>query len=111
MKQSSATHQTIADPTVAERLSAASDVHAAYIGLDVHKASISVAIAETGRHEPEFRGEIPNEPKAIDTLVHQLSQRFDGQSLLFSYEAGPAAMGSTTRFRPVAMTVRWSPRP
>lgn len=93
MKQSSATHQTIAEPTVAERLSAASDVHAAYIGLDVHKASISVAIAEAGRHEPEFRGEIPNEPKAIDTLVRQLSQRFDGQPLLFSYEAGPCGYG------------------
>ncbi|WNK21186.1 IS110 family transposase [Halomonas piscis] len=78
---------------VAQRVSAASNVHAAYIGLDVHKASISVAIAEAGRQAPEFRGEIPNEPQAIDKLVRQLSQRFDGQPLLFSYEAGPCGYG------------------
>ncbi|MCE9681340.1 hypothetical protein [Halomonas alkalisoli] len=32
----------------------------------MHKASISVAIAEAGRQAPEFRGEIPNEPQASD---------------------------------------------
>lgn len=93
MKQSNATQQSVGKTSVAERLSAASDVHAAYIGLDVHKVSISVAIAEAGRHAPEFRGEIPNEPKAIDKLVRQLSERFDGQPLLFSYEAGPCGYG------------------
>lgn len=93
MKQSNATQQAVVEHPVAERLSAASDVHAAYIGLDVHKASISVAIAEAGRQAPEFRGEIPNEPQAIDKLVRQLSQRFAGQPLLFSYEAGPCGYG------------------
>lgn len=93
MKQSNATQPAVDQRTVAERLNAASDVHAAYIGLDVHKASISVAIAEAGRQAPEFRGEIPNEPKAIDQLIRQLSQRFEGQPLLFSYEAGPCGYG------------------
>ncbi|WP_311951042.1 IS110 family transposase, partial [Halomonas piscis] len=93
MKQSNATQPAIVERTVAQRVSAASNVHAAYIGLDVHKASISVAIAEAGRQAPEFRGEIPNEPQAIDKLVRQLSQRFDGQPLLFSYEAGPCGYG------------------
>ncbi|ERS91296.1 IS110 family transposase [Halomonas sp. PBN3] len=93
MKQSNATQPAIVERTVAQRISAASSVHAAYIGLDVHKASISVAIAEAGRQAPEFRGEIPNEPAAIDKLVRQLSQRFDGQPLLFSYEAGPCGYG------------------
>ncbi|WP_445003105.1 IS110 family transposase [Halomonas mongoliensis] len=93
MKQSNATQRTVVDHTVAERVNAASDVHAAYIGLDVHKVSISVAIAEAGRQAPEFRGEIPNEPQAIDTLVRQLSERFAGQPLLFSYEAGPCGYG------------------
>ncbi|WP_280550774.1 IS110 family transposase [Halomonas sp. 11-S5] len=93
MTQSNATHSAVEESTVAERLSAASDVHAGYIGLDVHKASISVSIAEAGRQAPEFHGEIPNEPKAIDKLVRQLSQRFDGQPLLFSYEAGPCGYG------------------
>lgn len=93
MTQSNATHRALVENTVAERLNAASNVHAAYIGLDVHKVSISVAIAEAGRQAPEFRGEIPNEPKAIDTLVCQLSKRFAGQPLLFSYEAGPCGYG------------------
>lgn len=93
MKQSNVTQQIAVERPVAERLKAASDVHAAYIGLDVHKASIAVSIAETGRQEPEYRGEIPNEPKAIDKLVHQLSERFGSQPLLFSYEAGPCGYG------------------
>lgn len=78
---------------VAERLYAATDVHGAYIGLDVHKESISVSVAEAGRQKPQFRGEIPNEPKAIEKLIRQLSERFDGQPLLFSYEAGPCGYG------------------
>ncbi|BBM05711.1 hypothetical protein HAALTHF_29150n [Vreelandella aquamarina] len=79
MKQSNATQQAVVERAVAQRVSAAGNVHAAYIGLDVHKVSISVAIAEIGRQAPEFRGEIPNEPKAIDKLVRQLSERFAGQ--------------------------------
>ena len=89
MKQSNATQQAVVERAVAQRVSAAGNVHAAYIGLDVHKVSISVAIAEIGRQAPEFRGEIPNEPKAIDKLVRQLSERFAGQPLLFSYPPKP----------------------
>ena len=49
MKQSNATQQAVVERAVAQRVSAAGNVHAAYIGLDVHKVSISVAIAEIGR--------------------------------------------------------------
>ncbi|ATJ81542.1 IS110 family transposase [Halomonas beimenensis] len=93
MKQSNATQPAVDQRAIAERLNAASDTHAAYIGLDVHQASISVAIAEAGRQAPESRGEIPNDPKAIGQLIRQLSQRFEGQPLLFSYEAGPCGYG------------------
>lgn len=93
MKPSNLTQPSIVQSVTADRLNAVSDVHAAYIGLDVHQESISVAIAEAGRQEPEFLGEIPNQPKAIDKLLYQLSQRFDGQPLLFSYEAGPCGYG------------------
>jgi transposase len=93
MTQSNATPQAGVEHAVAQRISAASHIHAAYIGLDVHKASISVAVAEAGRQAPEFRGEIPNEPKDIAKLVRQLSERFSGQPLLFSYEAGPCGYG------------------
>ena len=30
--------------------------YAAYVGLDVHKETIAVAIARPGREEPEYRG-------------------------------------------------------
>ena len=59
----------------------------AYIGLDVHKDSIAVAIAWPGREEPEYRGEILNTPKAIEKMIRRLSP--DGELLAFCYEAGP----------------------
>jgi transposase len=61
----------------------------AYIGLDVHKETIAVAVARAGRDAPEFRGEIANKPKTVARLVERLSQEFNGEVLLFCYEAGP----------------------
>lgn len=93
MKQSNATTPVLVESEAAKRLNAVGSGHAAYIGLDVHKVSISVAIAEEGRQAPEFLGEIPNEPGAIDRLIRQMSDRFAGQPLLFCYEAGPCGYG------------------
>ena len=60
-----------------------------FIGLDVHKATVSVGVAEAGRAgEVRFLGEIPNRPVAIARLVQKLAQRHPGQ-LSFCYEAGP----------------------
>ena len=60
-----------------------------YIGLDVHKQTIVVSVARAGRDAPECWGEIANKPKTVARLVERLSQEFNGEVLLFCYEAGP----------------------
>ena len=61
----------------------------AYIGLDVHKENIVMAVACAGRSTPESRGEIAKQPKAIAKLVKRLNEEFDGEVQLFCYKAGP----------------------
>lgn len=59
-----------------------------YIGLDVHKDSISVAIANgTAGQEVRFYGKISSKLEAIKKLMGKLSK--DGSHLKFCYEAGP----------------------
>ena len=65
--------------------------YAAYVGLDVHKDSISVAVAYPGRGDPVYRGEIANTPKALGKLIRRLSP--DGEVMSFCYEAGPCGYG------------------
>jgi transposase len=57
-----------------------------YLGLDVHKASISVAIAEESG-PPTTYGRIPNEPATIRTVMTRLGG--PGIELRVAYEAGP----------------------
>lgn len=57
-----------------------------FIGLDVHKASISVAVAGPNG-EPEDHGTIPNDAQAVRRLLQRLGD--DGRSLSVAYEAGP----------------------
>ncbi len=58
-----------------------------FVGLDVHKATIAVTVAEGNGGEVRYVGEIPNTPEAIVKLVKQL-RKGDAQ-LSFCYEAGP----------------------
>ncbi|WP_026674122.1 IS110 family transposase [Alkalihalobacterium bogoriense] len=57
-----------------------------YVGLDVSKENIAVAIAYPGREKPWYRGEIPNTPEAIRKLMKTLGNPED---LKVCYEAGP----------------------
>ena len=63
--------------------------YGAYIGLDVHKETVAVAVARVGREVAEYCGEIANSPKAVKKLVDRLYRVFGGEVLLFCYEAGP----------------------
>jgi len=63
-----------------------------YVGLDVHKDSIVVAVAEGGlRGEVREYGRIANTSAALDRLLRKLGG--DGMKLRFCYEAGPCGYG------------------
>jgi hypothetical protein len=59
-----------------------------YVGLDVDKATVSVAVAESGR-DGEIRqiGVFENRPEVLAKLAARLAK--GGRRLSFCYEAGP----------------------
>jgi transposase len=68
-----------------------------YVGMDVHKDSITIAVAHEGREAAEKWKTIPNDGvrlrKALKTLVKH------GEVLKVCYEAGPTGFGLCRRLR------------
>ncbi|CEF48458.1 unnamed protein product [uncultured bacterium] len=63
-----------------------------YVGLDVHKETIAVALAETGnRTEVREHGKIANSSAALKTLAARLGH--GRRELRFCCEAGPCGYG------------------
>jgi transposase len=63
-----------------------------YVGLDVHKETIAVALADGGgRGDVRAFGQIVNTPAALSRLLTKLVQ--PGRALKFCYEAGPCGYG------------------
>ena len=65
--------------------------YSAYVGLDVHKETIAVAVALPGRGDPVYRGEIAHRRGSLRRLMGRLSPH--GEVLSFCYEAGPCGYG------------------
>jgi transposase len=62
-----------------------------YIGLDVHKETIAVAVADGEGGSVRYQGEIPNSATAVGPLLKRMSSQ--REQLRFCYEAGPCGYG------------------
>ena len=66
--------------------------YSTFVGMDVHKNSIEIAIAERGRNgEVRSYGKIDGTLNALDKVVRKLVSK--GGNLHFVYEAGPCGYG------------------
>src|SRR5512136_1275263 len=71
-----------------------------YIGLDVHKDSITIAIAEPGpKGEIRLFGTITNDLQALEKALTRIRKAHPGALLEVAYEAGPCGFGIARRLR------------
>ena len=61
-----------------------------YVGLDIHKDTVSIAIADAGRAAPRFLG---TTPATLAGLSKVLKRHCNPRSTLLVYEAGPCGYG------------------
>jgi transposase len=62
-----------------------------YVGLDTHKDTIAVAIADITGGKPRYYGEIANTANALTKLMKDVSP--NGEVVSYCYEAGPCGYG------------------
>src|SRR4051794_37302561 len=67
-----------------------------YVGLDVHKDSIAIAVASSDGKPAESLGAVPND---IPALIKRLLRLGPAASLRCCYEAGPTGFGLARRLR------------
>jgi transposase len=71
-----------------------------YIGLDVHKDSITIAIAQSGRNgEIRLFGTIANSLHALEKMLARIRKAHPGARLEIAYEAGPCGFGIARRLK------------
>jgi len=77
-----------------------------YVGLDVHKERIVVAVAAGG-----LRGEVREYGRIANTALHGLLRKLsgDGMRLRFCYETGPCGYGIQRRPRTVGLCLGHRP--
>ena len=71
-------------------------IKASFVGLDVHKDSIVVAVAEHGRQPARLVAKVPFEWKALIKVLRKLGLR---ASVYCCYEAGPTGYGLARTLR------------
>jgi len=61
-----------------------------FVGLDVHKDSVSIAVASEGRDPAKFLGHVPND---LTRLKKKLKSLGEPEEVQICYEAGPTGYG------------------
>lgn len=69
-----------------------------YIGMDVHKSSINVAVIAAGSERVGAEWQVANERRAIERLVCKLKREY-GDALNSCYEAGPCGYTLQRQFQ------------
>ena len=75
-----------------------------FVGLDVHKETIVIAVAEEGRDAPTVLGKIKHDAVQLMKLLRRLAK--DGSQLQVCYEAGPTGFGLCRRLNAAGFPCR-----
>ena len=83
-----------------------------YIGLDVHKDSITLAIAQSGpQREVRHYGTITNDLHALEKVLRRIRKAHPRSPLQVTYEAGPCGFGIARRLQQLKSPAWWPPLP